>query len=153
MNNKSSHIKDEASVFIARWSLPAIVTMVGIMVYSAMYIDGDAIGIVSAMITAVVGGLIVVLQAMTGADKDDPITVLSRELVDNLKKSEERNAILSQQLLENLKVAEERNSKISYQLITHIQRPTSTELNMDDKSISVVDGKTKAIVRNGNNNE
>ena len=144
---QDDNIKDQAVVFIARWSLPAIVIMVCIMVYSAMYIDGDAIGIVSAMITAVVGGLIVVLQSMTGADKDDPMTVLSRELVDNLKNSDERNSNISQQLITNLKASEERNSKVSQQLITYLQRPTSTELNMDDKSISVVDGNTKATVR------
>lgn len=140
------NLKDQASVFIAKWSLPAIVTMVVIMVYSAMYIDGDAIGIVSAMITAVVGGLIVVLQSMTGADREDPMTTIARELIENLKKQEERSSLVSQQLIENLKKSEERNSCVSQELITHMQRPRSTELSVDDKSVSIVDGNTKAVV-------
>ena len=144
---KSISIKDEANVFIARWSLPAIVVMVGIMVYSAMYIDGDAIGIVSAMITAVVGGLIVVLQAMTGADKDDPMTIISRELIENLKKSEERNSDLFQHLIETLRASDERNANVSRELIDHIKRSSTTKLDMDDKSISVIDGNTEAVMR------
>ena len=124
----SSNIKDQATVFIAKWSLPAIVTMVCIMVFSALYVDGDSIGIISAMITAVVGGLIVVLQSMTGADKDDPMSVIAKELIENMKNSEQRN------------------SQIAQELIEYIQRPTSTELNIDDKSVHLVDGNTKATV-------
>ena len=142
----SNNIKDQATVFIAKWSLPAIVTMVCIMVFSALYIDGDSIGIISAMITAVVGGLIVVLQSMTGADKDDPISVIAKELIDNLKNCEERNSLVSQRLIENMKNSEQRNSQVAQELIEYIQRPTSTELNIDDKSVHLVDGNTKATV-------
>jgi len=145
--DNSVNLKDQASVFIAKWSLPAIVVMVGIMVYSAMYIDGDAIGIVSAMITAVVGGLIIVLQKMTGADTEDPMSVIARELISNLEHVEERNSLVSQQLIENLKKSEERSSLVSQELITYIQRPKSTELSVDDKSVSVIDGNTKAVVK------
>ena len=144
----SNNIKDQATVFIAKWSLPAIVVMVCIMVYSALYIDGDAIGIVSAMITAVVGGLIVVLQKMTGADKEDPMAVIAKELIENLKGTEERNSQVAKQLIENMKKSEERNSQVAQELIEYIQRPTSTELNVDDKSVSLVDGNTKAVVNN-----
>lgn len=139
-----ANLKDQAAVFIARWSLPAIVTMVVIMVFSAMFIEGDSIGIVSAMITAVVGGLIVVLQQMTGADQEDPMSVIARELIDNLKNVEERNAALSQQLIENLKRSEERNSTVSQELIAHIQAPRS--ISVDGKGVSLVDGTTETRV-------
>ena len=143
--NSHGALKDQASVFIAKASLPAIVFMVVTMVLSAFFIDGDSIGIISAMITAVVGGLIVVIQKMTGADKEDPMSVIARELIDNLKRVEERNSLVSQKLIDNLKKSEERNSGVAQELISFIQRPRSTELSVDDKQVSVKDGSTVVV--------
>ena len=72
------------------------------------------------------------------------MTIIARELIDNLKRVEERNSIVSQQLIENLKRSEERNSTVSQELIAHIQAPRS--ISVDGKGVSLVDGTTETRV-------
>jgi len=139
-----SNLKDAAAVWLAKGSLIAIVVLVCIMVFSSLYVDGDSIGILSAMITAVVGALCLCLQSMTGADTEDPMSMVARELIDNLKRVEERQSIVAQQLIENLKKSEERSSTVAQELITHIQAPRS--ISVDGKGVSLVDGTTETRV-------
>ena len=121
--------RDMAAVFISRWSLPAIVLCVGAMIYSASgdNISGDAIGIVSALITSTVMGLMGVLRNMR-PEREEPMTIVAQELITGLQRSEARTAALTEAL------------------IAHIRRPHSTLLNLDDNSISMVDGDTRAVV-------
>ena len=131
-DNNRADLKDQAAVFIARWSLPSLVIMVGAMIYSASgdHISGDAIGIVSALITSVCMGLISVLSNMK-SEKDDPMHDVAKSLIAGLERSEERSAAISDALIQ------------------HIQRSKSTELCIDDKTITIDDGETKASVRKG----
>ena len=121
--------RDLAAVFISRWSLPAIVLCVVAMIYSASgdNISGDAIGIVSALITSTVMGLMGVLRDMR-PDKEEPMTLVAQELIAGLQRSEERSSAISDALIE------------------HIRRPQTTVLAVDDNSISMVDGDSKTTI-------
>ena len=124
-------LKGEAAVWLAKFSLPSICLMVCIMVYCASgAVSGDALGIISALVSTVCLGLVNVISRM-GSEQEDPMHSVAKSLIDGLERSEARSAAISDAL------------------IKHIQRSKTTELCVDDKTITIADGDTKASVRKG----
>ena len=64
-------MKDKTASAVARMSLPSIVLMVGVMVWSAKELAPEAIAVVASLVTACVTALIQVLHKTTGSEKED----------------------------------------------------------------------------------
>lgn len=113
--------RDQVAVLIGKMSLPSIVLMVSALIFSIIFIkDESMIAIIASMISGISMSLLTILNKMSGgADKPDPIVSVI-----------------------------EMQTKVTESLIDHLKtdRNKSTELILDDKSIKVVDGDTKATV-------
>ena len=114
-------MRDKAAVNIAKWSLPTIVLLFGLLVGSIIYIeDSSMIAVIASATSSTSMALLAILNQMTGTkDKDDPITSVIKMQTD-----------------------------ITHSLIEHLKndKAKSTELVLDDKAIKVVDGNIKAAV-------
>ena len=123
-------MRDKAQVFVVKLALPAMLGLVCLMVYTAIAMKGsESIGIVSALITVVVSGLLAVLRGITGTEKEDPMHNIAKELVESMKASERRQ----QEMCKNL-------------LALIDKRDKSQEIVVGDNSVKIVDGDTKANV-------
>ncbi len=113
--------RDKVAVLIGRLALPSIVLMVSALIFSIIFIkDESMIAIIASMISGISMSLLTILNKMSGgADQKDPIVSVI-----------EMQTKLTEGLIEHLKV----------------DKNKSTELILDDKSIKVVDGDTKATV-------
>ena len=113
--------RDQVAVLIGKMSLPSIVLMVSALIFSIIFIkDESMIAIIASMISGISMSLLTILNKMSGgADKPDPIVSVI-----------------------------EMQTKVTESLIDHLKttKNKSTELILDDKSIKVVDGDTKATV-------
>jgi len=113
--------RDRVAVLIGKMSLPSIVLMVSALIFSIIFIkDESMIAIIASMISGISMSLLTILNKMSGgADKPDPIVSVI-----------------------------EMQTKVTESLIEHLKtdKNKSTELILDDKSIKVVDGDTKATV-------
>ena len=123
-------MRDKAQVFVVRMALPSMLGLVCLMVYTAIAMKGsESIGIVSALITVVVSGLLAVLRGITGTEKEDPMHNVAKELIDNMKSQERRNSDLCKSLLGMME-----------------RRDKSQEIVVGDKGVKIVEGDTKASV-------
>ena len=77
-------LKDKTASAVARMSLPSIVLMVGVMVWSAKELPPEAIAVVASLVTACVTALIQVLHKTTGAEKEDPMLSIAKDLISHL---------------------------------------------------------------------
>ena len=77
-------MKDKTASAVARMSLPSIVLMVGVMVWSAKELPPEAIAVVASLVTACVTALIQVLHKTTGAEKEDPMLSIAKDLISHL---------------------------------------------------------------------
>ena len=77
-------MKDKTASVVARMSLPSIVLMVGVMVWSAKELPPEAIAVVASLVTACVTALIQVLHKTTGAEKEDPMLSIAKDLISHL---------------------------------------------------------------------
>ena len=77
-------MKDKTASAVARMSLPSIVLMVGVMVWSAKELPPEAIAVVASLVTACVTALIQVLHKTTGAEKEDPLLAIAKDLISHL---------------------------------------------------------------------
>ena len=77
-------MKDRTASIVARMSLPSIVLMVGVLVLSAQTIPPESIAVVASLVTACVTALIQVLHKTTGAEKEDPLLAIAKDLISHL---------------------------------------------------------------------
>ena len=125
---------DRAKVFIVRGALPSMLGLVGLMVYSAIKMQGsESIGIISALITVVVSGLLQIMRGITGTEKDDPMHNVTKEIIENQRSMEQRSAESQTALLKLLREMMQDKDK-------------SQEIVVGDKGVKIVEGDTRASV-------
>ena len=123
-------MRDRAQVFVVKLALPSMLGLVCLMVYTAIAMKGsESIGIVSALITVVVSGLLAVLRGITGTEKEDPMHNVAKELIENMKASERRQQEMCRSLLNLVE-----------------QKDKSQEITVGDNAVKIVDGNVKANV-------
>ena len=84
-NAKQRIMKDRAVYVISLMSLPSIILMVGALIFSAKTLADSQLAVISGLVSSVTIGLITLLQRATGgADKEDPMVVIAKELVKHL---------------------------------------------------------------------
>jgi len=78
-------MKDKAVYVISLLSLPSILLMVASLIFSAKTLEASQLAVISGLVSSVCVGLITVLQRATGgAEKDDPMVTIAKELVKHL---------------------------------------------------------------------
>ena len=77
-------MKDKTASIVARMSLPSIVLMVGVLVFSAQTLPPESIAVVASLVTACVTALIQVLHKTTGAEKEAPLLAIAKDLISHL---------------------------------------------------------------------
>ena len=106
-------MKDKTASAVARMSLPSIVLMVGVMVWSAKELAPEAIAVVASLVTACVTALIQVLHKTTGAEKEDPMLQIARELISHLTEDSSKEIIMDDKSIrivgKNSKVVQGKN--------------------------------------------
>lgn len=80
---------DRAKMVVSMWALPSICLMVGALIYSAKTLGESQLAVISGLVSSVTIGLITVLQRITGAEKEDPLVSIAKELVRHLTESNE----------------------------------------------------------------
>jgi Na+-transporting methylmalonyl-CoA/oxaloacetate decarboxylase beta subunit len=89
-------MKDKTASAVARMSLPSIVLMVGVMVWSAKELAPEAIAVVA-----------------TGAEKEDPMLQIARELISHLTEDSSKEIIMDDKSIrivgKNSKVVQGKN--------------------------------------------
>ena len=80
---------DRAKMVVSMWALPSICLMVGALIYSAKTLGESQFAVISGLVSSVTIGLITVLQRITGAEKEDPLVSIAKELVRHLTESNE----------------------------------------------------------------
>ena len=84
-NAKQRIMKDRAVYVISLLSLPSILLMVGALIFSAKTLADSQLAVISGLVSSVTIGLITLLQRATGgAEKEDPMVVIAKELVKHL---------------------------------------------------------------------
>ena len=86
---KQRLMKDRAMVWVSMLSVPSICLMVGALIYSAKTLGESQLAVISGLVSSVTIGLITVLQRITGAEKEDPLVSIAKELVQHLTESNE----------------------------------------------------------------
>ena len=123
-------MRDKAQVFVVKMALPSMLGLVCLMVFTAIKMKGsESIGIVSALITVVVSGLLAVLRGITGTEKEDPMHDVAKELIDNMKAQERRNSEMCSSLLSLIE-----------------KKDKSQEITVGDNGVKIVEGDMKASV-------
>tara|TARA_Y100001938_G_scaffold151183_1_gene247027 strand:+ start:4133 stop:4561 length:429 start_codon:yes stop_codon:yes gene_type:complete len=84
-NAKQRIMKDRAVYVISLLSLPSILLMVASLIFSAKTLGDSQLAVISGLVSSVTVGLITLLQRATGgAEKEDPMVVIAKELVKHL---------------------------------------------------------------------
>ena len=86
---KQRLMKDRAMVWVSMLALPNICLMVASLIYSAKTLGESQLAVISGLVSSVTIGLITVLQRITGAEKEDPLVSIAKELVQHLTESNE----------------------------------------------------------------
>ena len=84
---KQRLMKDRAMVWVSMLALPSICLMVASLIYSAKTLGESQLAVISGLVSSVTIGLITVLQRITGAEKEDPLVSIAKELVQHLTTS------------------------------------------------------------------
>ena len=87
-------LKDKAMYVISLLSLPAIVIMVGALIFSAMQLQESSLAVVSGLVSSVTIGLISILMKLSGADKPDPVVEICKNLIDHLTEDSSKEFII-----------------------------------------------------------
>ena len=87
-------LKDRAMYVISLLSLPAIVIMVGALIFSAMKLQESSLAVVSGLVSSVTIGLISILMKLSGADKPDPLVEICKNLIDHLTEDSSKEFII-----------------------------------------------------------
>ena len=82
-------MKDRAVYIVSILALPSICLMVGALIYSAKTLGESQLAVISGLVSSVTIGLITVLQRITGAEKEDPLVTIAKELVTHITESNE----------------------------------------------------------------
>ena len=82
-------MKDRAVYIVSILALPSICLMVGALIYSAQTLGESQLAVISGLVSSVTIGLITVLQRITGAEKEDPLVSIAKELVTHITESNE----------------------------------------------------------------
>ena len=84
-NARQRIMKDRAVYVISLLSLTSILLMVGALIFSAKTLADSQLAVISGLVSSVTFGLITLLQRATGgAEKEDPMVVIAKELVKHL---------------------------------------------------------------------
>tara|TARA_R100000152_G_C6770375_1_gene196528 strand:+ start:631 stop:1044 length:414 start_codon:yes stop_codon:yes gene_type:complete len=86
---KQRLMKDRAMVWVSMLALPSICLMVGALIYSAKTLGESQLAVISGLVSSVTIGLITVLQRITGAEKEDPLVSIAKELVTHITDANE----------------------------------------------------------------
>ena len=86
---KQRIMKDRANYIVSILALPSICLMVGALIYSAQTLGESQLAVISGLVSSVTIGLITVLQRITGAEKEDPLVSIAKELVTHITESNE----------------------------------------------------------------
>lgn len=86
---KQRIMKDRAIYIVSILALPSICLMVGALIYSAKTLGESQLAVISGLVSSVTIGLITVLQRITGAEKEDPLVSIAKELVTHITESNE----------------------------------------------------------------
>lgn len=70
-----------AKHWISIFALPCICFMVASLIYSARTLGESQLAVITGLVSSVTVGLITVLQGITGAQKEDPMVSITKELV------------------------------------------------------------------------
>ena len=87
-------LKDKAMYVISLLSLPAIVILVGAMIFSAMQLQESSLAVVSGLVSSVTIGLISILMKLSGADKPDPMVEICKDLIGHLTEDSSKEFII-----------------------------------------------------------
>ena len=82
-------MKDRAVYIVSILALPSICLMVGALIYSAQTLGESQLAVISGLVSSVTIGLITVLQRITGAEKEDPLVSIAKELVTHITDANE----------------------------------------------------------------
>tara|TARA_R100000458_G_C8119440_1_gene138925 strand:+ start:70 stop:480 length:411 start_codon:yes stop_codon:yes gene_type:complete len=86
---KQRIMKDRAIYVVSILALPSICLMVGALIYSAKTLGESQLAVISGLVSSVTIGLITVLQRITGAEKEDPLVSIAKELVTHITDANE----------------------------------------------------------------
>ena len=86
---KQRIMKDRAIYIVSILALPSICLMVGALIYSAQTLGESQLAVISGLVSSVTIGLITLLQRITGAEKEDPLVTIAKELVTHITESNE----------------------------------------------------------------
>ena len=86
---KQRLMKDRAMVRVSMLALPSICLMVASLIYSAKTLGESQLAVISGLVSSVTIGLITVLQRITGAEKEDPLVSIAKELVTHITDANE----------------------------------------------------------------
>ena len=86
---KQRLMKDRAMVWVSMLALPSICLMVASLIYSAKTLGESQLAVISGLVSSVTIGLITVLQRITGAEKEDPLVSIAKELVTHITDANE----------------------------------------------------------------
>ena len=87
-------LKDRAMYVISLLALPAIVIMVGALIFSAMRLQESSLAVVSGLVSSVTIGLISILMKLSGADKPDPMVEICKDLIGHLTEDSSKEFII-----------------------------------------------------------
>lgn len=87
-------LKDKAMHIVSILSLPAITLMVGALIYSAQTLGESQLAVISGLIGSVTAGMLVILQRISGAEKDDPMVTIAKDLINHLTEDSTKEFIL-----------------------------------------------------------
>ena len=86
---KQRLMKDRAIYVVSMLALPSICLMVGALIYSAKTLGESQLAVISGLVSSVTIGLITVLQRITGAEKEDPLVSIAKELIHHITENTE----------------------------------------------------------------
>ena len=86
---KQRLMKDRAMVWVSMLALPSICLMVGALIYSAKTLGESQLAVISGLVSSVTIGLITVLKRITGAEKQDHLVSIAKELVTHITDANE----------------------------------------------------------------
>ena len=87
-------LRDRAMHVISLLSLPCILIMVGALIFSAQTLPESRLAVVSGLVSSVTIGLISILQRISGAEKEDPMVSIAKDLIAHLTEDSSKEFIL-----------------------------------------------------------
>ena len=84
-NAEKRLMEARAKHWVSVLALPSICLMVASLIYSAQTLGESQLAVISGLVSSVTVGLITVLQGITGAQKEDPVLSIARELVSQVR--------------------------------------------------------------------